>query len=281
MAKIALVTDSTADLTKEMITSCNAHVVSLGVNFADATFAADQITSEEFYQRLNEATDLPTTSQPTPEDFVTLYERLLDTYDEVISIHLSTALSGTLGAAHIASEKLREKIHLVDSKSISLGVGLMVTEAARCIKEGLSVSAILDKINIVRQNTEVLFTVNTLEYLQKGGRIGKVSGMVGTLLNIKPIIRVSEEGIYVPAGKARSQSKALDSMVNTFQQLANGRQPLSLAVAHGAALEAAKRLQEAMEIAFSMPVSIFTQVGPVIGVHTGPGTVGAAIQFKA
>ncbi|MTI95980.1 MAG: DegV family protein [Firmicutes bacterium] len=281
MAKIALVTDSTADLTSELIEEFDVHVVPLGVNFGDEYFAAHQLTPTEFYRRLASAEALPTTSQPAPEDFMNIYNKLLEKYDEVISIHLSTALSGTLNAARVAKDALDQaRIHLVDSRSISLGVAVMVQEAARGIREGLASAAIVEAVGKVRQRTETLFTLNTLEYLQKGGRIGKVSGLVGSLLNIKPIIRVNDEGIYVPAGKARSQDRALDCLAKNFKQLANGRAAVQIAVAHGAAREAAQRLQTAMEEAFSVKASIFTEVGPVIGVHTGPGTVGVAVVFE-
>lgn len=280
MKKIALVTDSTADLTEEMKKECDIHIIPLKVNFGDQEFSDEELSSEVFYRRLAEESELPKTSQPSPEEFGRLYSRLLEDYQEVISIHISSALSGTFNAAYLAKEKFKEKIHLVDSKTISLGVGLMIMKAAEYIKEGRDSIWILDNLVKARKNIETLFTLNTLEYLQKGGRIGRVQGFMGSLLNIKPIIRVGDDGVYHTYGKAHSQKKALDSVVQAFQDLTKGRKPIRLAVAHGAAQQAGIYLKESLENALQLPSTVFTQVGSVIGVHTGPGTVGAAVQFE-
>lgn len=280
MKNIALVTDSTADLTDEIKKEYNIHVVPLKVRFKDKEYFDHEISSEEFYQRLENETHLPVTSQPSPEDFSSMYRRLLRDYDEIISIHISSGLSGTLNAANLAKKDLNGKIHIVDSKTISLGIGLLVTEAARNISEGFSALQIVEGLSKVRKNIETLFTLNTLEYLQKGGRIGKVQGIVGSLLNIKPVVRVGDDGIYHTYKKARSQERALNSIVQAFKDLARGRKHIRLAVAHGAAHQAGIYLKEALENALQLKASIFTQVGPVIGVHTGPGTVGAAVQFE-
>lgn len=279
MKRIALVTDSTADITEEIKKECDIHVIPLKVRFGEQEYLDGELSSEEFYRRLMEEKELPKTSQPTPEEFSCLYSKLLEEYQEVISIHISSALSGTFNAAYLAKEKFKEKIHLVDSKTISLGAGLMVMEASRNIKEGQDAAGILENLKRARKNIETLFTLNTMEYLQKGGRIGKVQGFMGSLLNIKPIIRVGDDGVYHTYGKAHSQKKALDSVVQAYQDLAKGRTPIRLVVAHGAAQKAGIYLKEALEHVFQLQTTVFTQVGPVIGVHTGPGTVGAAIQF--
>jgi len=280
MRKIALVTDSTADLTDDIKKEYNIHVVPLKVRFKDQEYFDYQLSSEEFYRKLESEDQLPVTSQPSPEDFTNLYRQLLQEYEEIISIHISSGLSGTINAANIAKESLKGSIHIIDSKTISLGIGLMVMEAARNISEGLSALQIVERLTSVRKNIETLFTLNTLEYLQKGGRIGRVQGIVGSLLNIKPVIRVGDDGIYHTYKKARSQEKALNSIVEAFKELAQGRKYAQLAVAHRAAYQAGMYLKEALENALQIKTSIFTQVGPVIGAHTGPGTVGAAVQFE-
>ena len=280
MAKIALVADSTADLPEDLRKKWNIHVIPLKVRFGSEEYYDHEITSEEFYRRLEEADELPKTSQPSPEEFMNLYRELLGDYQEVISVHLSSALSGTLNAANIAKERLKANIHIVDSKTISLGFGLMVVDIARRIREGMDSVQIIDGMSKVRQNIETLFTLNTLEYLQKGGRIGRVQGFLGSVLNIKPVVRVGDDGVYQTYGNARSQRKALDLIVSAFDKLAQGRKKVSLAVGHGGALQAGEYLQEALENALQIKTSLFAQVGPVIGVHTGPGTVGAAVQFE-
>lgn len=281
MKKIALVTDSTADLPEDLIKENDIHVLPLKVRFGSQEYLdGEEITSEEFYRRLEAEKELPKTSQPTPEEFFSLYRTLLKEYQEIVSIHLSSGLSGTVNAAHIAKSQLQERIHIIDSKTISLGAGMMVMEAAKSIREGLSASQIVEGLSHARKNIETLFTLNTLEYLQKGGRIGKVQGMMGMLLNIKPVVRVGDDGIYHTYSKARSYDRAVEGVVKAFQELAQGRKHIKLVVAHGAALQAGKNLKDALEKAFQIKASVFTQVGPVIGVHTGPGTVGAAIQFE-
>lgn len=280
MKRIALVTDSTADLTEEVKKDFDIHVIPLKVRFGEKEYCDGELSSNEFYGRLMEEEILPKTSQPTPEEFSRLYSKLLEEYQEVISVHISSALSGTFNAANLAKEKFKEKIHLVDSKTISLGAGLMVMEVARNIKEGYDARWILDNLKKARENIETLFTLNTLEYLQKGGRIGRVQGFMGSLLNIKPIIRVGDDGVYHTYGKAHSQKKAIENVVQACQDLTKGRKAIRLVVAHGAAQKAGIYLKEALEHAFQLPTTVFTQVGPVIGVHTGPGTVGAAIQYE-
>ena len=144
MSKIALVTDSTADLTQEMQEELNVHVIPLKLRFTEEEFKDGEITPEQFYARLANCTVLPQTSQPSPDEFIHFYQQLLTEYDEILSIHISSGLSGTLNSAYLAKEKLPGKIHLVDSKTISLGSGLMVMEAAQLIKTGQSIPSILE-----------------------------------------------------------------------------------------------------------------------------------------
>ncbi|MDD2282910.1 MAG: DegV family protein [Eubacteriales bacterium] len=277
--KIALVTDSTADLPQQLLNQWKIFALPLKVSFGHQQYLDCELTSEEFYTRLAAESELPKTSQPSPEDFASIYARALAEYDEVISVHVSSGLSGTLNSAHMAAEKFAGKVHLVDSRSISLGIGQQVLEAAKGIQEGLTVQAVLDRISMMRDNMETIFTLDTLEYLHKGGRIGAVKGLLGSLLRIKPVIRVNEEGVYVPAGIARSREKALCGIVSALEHAAVGRTVKALAIAHGAAKDAAEKLQDKLESVFNVRASLFTQVGPVIGVHTGPGTVGASIVF--
>ena len=279
MEKIALVTDSTADLNMDMQKTFKAHVIPLKIHFGQKEYFDGELGPDEFYQKLETALELPRSSQPSPGDFMALYDRLLKKFDTIISIHLASALSGTVNAARLAAETLQKNIHVVDSKTISLGIGLMVGEAAHCINGGVPVANILERLQLVRKNVETIFTLNTLEYLHKGGRIGKVTSLLGSILNIKPIVRVNEEGVYIPVGKVRSQNRAVEQIVTQIESLAKGRIIKTLVVAHGAAPDAAYKLKIALENHFKQKVTFFTQVGAVIGVHTGPGTVGAAVKF--
>lgn len=279
MKRIAIVTDSTADIPKELAETLGISIIPLTVNFGMKQYLDGiDIQSDQFYQMLATASPLPTTSQPSPAEFQQLYERLLQDHDSVISIHLSAGLSGTLSSASAAQGMVQGDVHLVDSRSISLGIGALVAEAVEMVAQGLEAAEIAERLLVARDRIEVLFTLDTLEYLHKGGRIGRVQAVMGSLLNIKPIVRVVD-GIYVPAGKARRQEQALKTMTDLFASLADGRQVKRIAVAHGAALAAGQQLVKLLEHAFDQKVALLTQVGPVIGVHTGPGTIGASVTF--
>ena len=280
LSKIALVTDSTADLTAELQKELNVHVIPLKVRFGAAEFRDHELSAEDFYQRLAADGPFPQTSQPSPEDFLHLYRKLLADHDAILSIHLSANLSGTLNAAALAKAELNGQVELIDSKNISLGIGLLLKEATRLIAAQHPLSAITKQLEATRSRIVTLFTLDTLDYLHKGGRIGKVPNLLGSLLKIKPLIRVNEDGVYVLQGVARNRERALKSIVQTFQEQAVGRKPSALFVAHGAALEAGQQLKKALEEAFQLSASAFTQVGPVIGAHTGPGTIGAAMLFE-
>lgn len=281
MTKICVVTDSTADLTPAQAEAYGIVVRPLYVVFGEKMYLDGiDIKPDEFYRMLAEAQTMPTTSQPSPGEFVELYESIFAKgYDTIISVHLSSGLSGTYDAARQASQQLEDKdIRLVDSRSISVGVGVQAVTAAQAVQAGKSVEEVLAAVEECRKNQEVVFTLNTLEYLAKGGRIGKAKSLLGSLLNIKPIIRV-EDGIYVDAGKARNQRQALEQMVHLFKDLSRGRKAVQIIVAEGVAADSANYFKKLMEAEFDTEVALCS-VGPVIGVHTGPGTVGAAVVFE-
>lgn len=278
--RIAIVTDSTADLPPQRAQELGITIIPLTINFGLEQYRDGvDITSEDFYPLLAASPTLPTSSQPSPAAFKAVYEKLLAEYDSIISIHISSGLSGTINAALTAKEMVAGEIHVVDSKSVSLGIGLIVLEAREMVEQGLAANEIVAQLDRVCQNTEVLFTLDTLEYLHKGGRIGKVAAVMGSLLNIKPIVRVVD-GIYIPAGKARRQEQALQEIVNQFENLARGRKIKRLVVAHGAAEPAAARLANKLYQVLNQEPEMLMAVGPVIGVHTGPGTVGAAMLLN-
>jgi len=278
--RIAIVTDSTADIPADVANAWGVTVVPLMVNFGSEQYRDGvDITSEQFYPKLASSQILPTTSQPSPAEFKDTYERLLQDHDSIISIHISSGLSGTLTSAQTAKGMVDGNIYIVDSQSISLGIALIVAEAVEMVQQGLAASEIVARLEQVKKSTEVMFTLDTLEYLHKGGRIGKVHAVMGAMLNIKPIVRVVD-GIYIPVAKVRRQEQALKEMVREFQTLTAGKTVKRLVVAHGAAAKAAEFLAQKLQQAFDLAPSFFVPVGPVIGVHTGPGTVGAALLLE-
>ncbi len=279
MQRIALVTDSTADLTPAQAQQFQVTVRPLNVIFGEKIYLDGvDIHPAQFYPMLAEAKQLPTTSQPSPGEFIELYEKLFVAgFDTIVSLHISSNLSGTYQAAQQAVEHMRRDIRVIDSRSISLGTAVQVMAASEAIAAGKNVDDVIKAVDASRANHEVVFTLNTLEYLAKGGRIGKAKSLLGSLLNIKPIIRV-QDGAYIDAGKARNQKQALDQIVTLFQDLSKGRKAKRVCVAVGAADEAGQHLKLGLHKAFGVEPSV-SQVGPVVGVHTGPGTVGAAIEF--
>lgn len=277
---IAVVTDSCADLPKDFAKELGVTIIPLNVIFEDEVLKDGvDITSAEFYERLAKAKTLPSSSQPTPGEFEELYKELLNKFDKVVSIHLSEKLSGTLDSARIAAKNFGDKIFTFDSKSISVGIALQVEAAIEAIKQGLSFDDIKSYLERVRESTHVLFTLDTLKYLEKGGRIGKAESLLGSVLNIKPIIIV-KEGFYHAFGKTRSQKKAIKKISNYLIEISEGKTIKRLALGHGMASEAVEKLKNDLESAFNMKASMVSEVGPVIGVHTGPGSVGAAISFE-
>ncbi|MDX9872004.1 MAG: DegV family protein [Clostridia bacterium] len=278
--KIRVVTDSTSDLPPEYVKENNINVIPLYVNFPDATYRDGvDMAPAEFYPLLKSAKDfIPKTSTPTREDFTQVYKSLLEEGYEVISIHISSGLSSTFSIAKAAAQTLSDRIHVFDSKSISLGIGLQVMETVDMIKQDLHLSEIADYLHKLRHRTEVLFSIDTLEYLQKGGRIGKVSSLLGSILNIKPVIRV-EDGIYVPLDKVRNQKQAIKRKVEHMAKVLDGLRPRYVGVAHGAAEEAAHCLKELAESTFDIKVSILQEASPVIGVHAGPGCLGLSFTY--
>lgn len=279
MHRITVVTDSTSDISPELASSQGIVVVPLSVTVEGRSYLDGlEITPSRFYDLLSSSTEFPKTSQPSPEQFMAVYEPLLRAGHSIVSVHISGGLSSTVESARSAARMLDAgRIHIVDSKSISYGIAFLALEARRAIREGFSVESIAARLEKVRAEIEVLFTLCTLEYLYKGGRIGKVSALLGSLLDIKPVVRV-EDGVYVPLRKVRTMKQALEAFVNHLQSRM-GNNPVSVAVGHGKAHDAASALREMVMKAANVvgDVPIF-EVGPVIGAHTGPGTVGLAFK---
>lgn len=279
MDNIAVVTDSTSDLSQAEAKKHGISIIPLSVIHRSKVYLDGiDIQPESFYPMLQESNELPKTSQPTPSQFEELYNKLLESGKEILSIHLSKGLSSTFDTARAVAKRISEtKIHVIDSGLISYGIAFQAIEAVKLAKKGLSPSEIITKIAELRDRTEVVFTLDTLHYLHKGGRIGKVSSLVGNLLGIKPVIRV-ENGIYVPIGKARSIKQALKS-ISEHLSAKYGKEKVNIAVGHGQGLKYASMLKEMVGKALNISEepSDF-EVGPVIGVHTGPGTVGIGVR---
>lgn len=281
MAKIALVTDSSSDLTSEMQREFDANIIKLTVTIGDKTFQDGDLTSVEFFFRQLKSPDPPVTHPASLDEFISLYSRLLENHEEIISIHLSEALSKTLSIARQAREVLDagKRIHLVNSSSVSMGTALLVAEAARAIRAGLSSQEILAELNQVQANTTVVLMLDTLTFLRRNGRLGGLQGMFSSFMNIKPIIRINQEGAFESVGRVKDQDQGMTEMIKLFRAQAAGRRVISSGVVHGSAREAGLRLKHALEYAFDVDVSFFSEVGPIVGANSGPGLIGAALRF--
>lgn len=279
MEKIALITDSTSGLTKEDVARYHVNVVRLKVIYKDREYIDGlDITPEEVYARLDE--ELPTTSMPSVKEVEELLERLVEEgYTHAIMLAISSGLSGTVNSFNIAAEHYQDKIQsfVFDSKIISIGVGLSVIETAKAIEAGKSFKEICELIPKWREKTMLYFTVDTLEYLIKGGRIGKVSGSIGQLLNLKPIIIMDEEGKYTTFTKVRGTKQMLNKLIQLGTEILD-RTKSKIVIMTGTMQEEAKLLKEAF---MQHPHLISADIGvitPVVGIHSGPRLLALVIM---
>ena len=277
MGKIKIVTDSTADLPIELVEEYDIIVVPLKVHMEDRVYSDGiDISPTAFYTKLREAKNLPTTSQPSPGEFKELYEKLGADGSTIISIHLSSKFSGTYQSAILAKQMLNDlDITVVDSETTALALGLIVLNAAKAAREGESKDEVIGLARKLMDNSTVYFAVDTLEYLQKGGRIGAAQALMGSLLNIKPILTITD-GLVTPVEKVRGQKKAFDRLVQLAGTKLSGN--VQVAFIHGDNLEGVNKLKEKVTEKYGVHDSLISEVGPVVGTHVGPGVVAIVIQ---
>lgn len=279
MGRIAVVTDSTANLTPEMAEALDISIIPLNVHWGEDTYL-DGVTLEisTFYRLLQERQDFPMTSQPSVGDFMTFFQQVAERYeaDTIIGVFLSSLLSGTMASAIQAKAEMPElRIELHDSRSVSMGVGFQALTAARANKAGASVEEILEHTAKVRTRTELLIALNTLEYLHRGGRIGGAARLLGTLLNFKPMLTL-EGGKVDALGKARSRRKSLEALVTEAQKRLAGRRPTELAIMHTPNEPDLEQLSTMVNEQLQ-PQRLYTGLlSPVLGTHGGPGAIGMA-----
>ncbi|MDN4592436.1 DegV family protein [Polycladomyces subterraneus] len=281
MRKVKVITDSTADIPAELVQELEISVVPLKVHLQGQSYLDGvEIQPETFYQKLQEADELATTSQPSPIEFVEAYrEAAKDGNVDILSIHLSSALSGTFQSALLAKSMVEEefKVTVIDSKKASYPIGMIVVEAARAAKEGRSLDECVALVNRMIDEMGVYFMVDTLEYLQKGGRIGKASALVGSLLNIKPILSFNENGEVYPLDKVRGKSKAEARVIELVREKAGEKGLKKAAVCHANRPEEAEKWAERLRTEFAVEDVVITEVGPVVGTHVGPGTIAVVV----
>ena len=282
MSKIAIVTDSTAYLPSDLVKKHNITVTPLVVIWEDETFEDGvDIQSTEFYTRLKTAKKMPSTSQVSVGNMHAAFQNLVDQGFDVLGIFISSKLSGTIQSAMQAKEMMGaagEKVTLVDSFATSMNMGFIVLAVARAAENGASLRDCLAIAEKARENSGVFFAVDTLEFLHRGGRIGGAQRFIGSALNLKPILTL-KEGKVEGLERIRTKSKAQDRVIELVAEKVNGKSNIRLATLHANASEDAKALLERAAQKLNPVETILTEVSPVIGTHTGPGTVGLAYIF--
>jgi DegV family protein with EDD domain len=273
-ANTAIVLDSTADFPEAPQRFPNWRVVPLYVRFGDESYKDYvDLTPGEFYARLRTAEELPTTSQPTPGDFLAAYEQL-DGYERVYSLHISGELSGTYGSATTAAEEIGGgTVRTIDSGSASAAIAMLGLAIQRRLDRGTTDEDIDRLLERYRRDAGLLFTVDTLEFLRRGGRIGRASAMAGTLLHVKPILTIERE--VVPLKRVRGNQKAMQTFIDEFTSKTDDKPTLKVGIAHAEAPERAEQLRKMVRGERPQAeVEVVTTLGAVVGTHAGPGTVG-------
>ena len=271
----AIVLDSTADFPEAPERYSNWRIVPLYVRFGDESFRDYvELGPAEFYARLRTAEELPTTSQPTPQDFLSAYEEL-SAYERIYTLTISSKLSGTFGSARTAAEELGgDRVRMVDTDSASAAIAMLALAIERRLEAGTTDEEVEALVERYQREHCLLFTVDTLEFLAKGGRIGRAKAMAGQLLNIKPILTITE-GEVVPVKRVRGNRKAMEEFVREFTAATTDGPELKVGIAHADAPDRAEALRKMVR--GERPhaqIEIVTTLGAVVGTHAGPGTVG-------
>ena len=278
MQKIALIVDSACDLSMETIKEKNIKLLPLRISYSYGEFKDKvEISADEIYNNLEK--EVPKTSLPSTEDLENILISLENEgYTHVIAVTISSGLSGTFNSIRLALEdhpKLTS--HIFDTKILAMPEGIVALEVANLINDGKSFEEIVAALPKIRNNITGYFTINTLEYLKKGGRIGKVAGTIGDMLNLKPIVTVDENGIYYTVCKARGRKQSMVKLTDILKDtLSQG--PCKVWVLHGGVLEEAKRFLESIKNLDNILSLDISQISPALGVHGGPGLLGLAIQ---
>ena len=273
--KVAIVTDSSCDLTQEQLDAHHIHMIPLRIICSKGEFRDRvEINQAELYALMEH--ELPKTSLPLPEDVSGLYDRLANEgITHVLHLSISASLSGTYNMVRTIAKEYENRLHitLLDSCTLSAGLGMMVMEAAETLEATGSLDAAVERIKAVREKQLAMFIIKTLEFLRKGGRIGLVEGMVGTILQLKPVIFVNPEGVYQTLAKARGYANALDTMVREAVSRF-GKSRIRLSVVHGAAAAEAQKLLDRLKGLLNIQDGCISPVSPVLAIHTGPGLLG-------
>jgi DegV family protein with EDD domain len=276
--RVALVTDTTQYLPREVVARHDLHLVSLYVNWDGHTDReADLPDFDAFYDYMRSAPQLPSTSQPSVGDFLSVYEPLVEDGQDVLSIHLSGGISGTCGAAEQARDQLvergvaAERIMVMDSETAAAGHGFMSIAAANAVKDGADLAGAAQAARELRRSLKLWFAVDTLEFLRRGGRIGGAQAWIGSALKIKPILTIERE--ITPIERVRTAGRAFERLVDCLQERRDSGADLFF-IQHIQAPDVVERLAQRGAEIYGRPPEFISEIGPVIGAHVGPGLIG-------
>ncbi|QAA31855.1 DegV family protein [Clostridium manihotivorum] len=280
---IKIITDSTSYIPKELIEKYDISICPLNVIFQGQSYDETTMDRTAFYEKIIVASDIPTSSQPSLEDFYKIFEKQVVANNSIVGIFLSSDMSGTYSSANLVKEMILDKypdakIEIVDSKTNSMQMGYAALAAARAAEEGKTIEEVLEAVEKIKARSRFLFVPNTLDYLKKGGRIGGASALIGAFLQIRPILTV-EDGKTSVFTKVRTRKKAIDAMIEAFKNDINKKELGEVIVHHINSEADGKELAKRVEEIVNRKVEI-SDIGPVIGLHVGPGTVGIAYYTK-
>jgi DegV family protein with EDD domain len=279
--RVAVVTDSTADLPREIVQAYDIHVVPQILIMGNETWLDGvNIDPPTFYELLQTSGQFPSSSQPSATSFRDLFGELSVAFDGVVAVLVSNELSGTVNSALTAAQLLSDiPIEIVDSRGVSMMLGFCALAAARAAAAGGDLETVANAARAVVEKAHVYFVVDTLEYLHRGGRIGAASKLFGSALNLKPVLEI-RDGIVQPVAKVRSRRKALERVYGLLEDEFDGADRVHMAVLHVAAPQEAAQFRQHLLSRFHPVEMIETECGPVIGTHAGPGTVGVAFYVE-
>lgn len=282
MANVAIVADSVSNLPADLVKQYDIHIVPAIVNWeGQSLLDGIDISTDAFYQRLRTSKELPKTSQPSPGQFAEVFEKLVSEGKSVVAITVSEALSGTYASANLALQTMPDApIEIVDSRSASLGQGLMVLAAARAAAEGKSQAEVAAYVRSIVPRMRVMFVVDTLDYLHKGGRIGGAQRLVGSVLSIKPVLHL-HDGRVEPLASVRTKTKAVQHMLDAMlSEAKDSKTPVHAGAIHAAAPEAGADIAQRIREALAPVELVVTELSPTIGTNVGPGTVGVGFYSE-
>ena len=274
-----IVTDCAADMSAEELEKLEITQAPLFIQFPEGEVNATEISADDFYNRLEAMRPaIPTTAQPSSGIFAELYRKIAEKEKEIFSVHISSGLSGTINSARDGGEQVKPEANVSywDTLTLSGGERFQVMAAALASKANWALQSIHERLEKIREKTEVIYTLDTLEYLARGGRIGRVKAMAGALLNLKPVIRVASDGKYSTVTTGRTLSKSINS-ITEYLYGKYAHTPVWVTVLHGRFAEKAEVLANELKAKLNIVQFETVRISPVLGVHTGPGIVGAAV----